>query len=344
MQKVQWFACPGCDRTVTGMVRDLGPRNEHLISFTHCCKKCEAGCGHNDDWWCAGTPSSMMHSVELPGAERPAHYILWTPPGDKAPKPAPALLFLHGGLTYAWPETLHLEVDRVLQTNAAARSFVIIAPFATKGEPLALRSGYRRVKDRFENDVAYVDAFKPKLTWQCFVAACRKLGPELVDFSRLCITGFSMGAQATWMIAADNGSSLAAVAPMAGRMPWPDDAWANADQIAAQLQHLPIRAYSVDTDDTTYAKKDFHWMAERRGLPREHSFRMHSLAAEPGAELRIHSWGERLQLNLVQGYAEGHNCWDLVYRAEHSFGLFRWMAQCHNPQGALLLRSAPAAD
>mmetsp|Transcript_29427 Transcript_29427/g.84434 ORF Transcript_29427/g.84434 Transcript_29427/m.84434 type:complete len:104 (+) Transcript_29427:1-312(+) len=41
-----------------------------------------------------------------------------------------------------------------------------------------------------------------------------------------------------------------------------------------------------------------------------------------------------LQLTLLRGGEEDHNCWDLVYAQEETFGLLRWMACCRRTPGA----------
>ena len=56
-------------------------------------------------------------------------------------------------------------------------------------------------------------------------------------------------------------------------------------------------------------------------------------------EVVLHAWGDLAQLELLRGHGDGHNCWDLVYRTERVFGLFRWMAEQRNPRGACLVLS-----
>mmetsp|Transcript_23844 Transcript_23844/g.69013 ORF Transcript_23844/g.69013 Transcript_23844/m.69013 type:complete len:416 (-) Transcript_23844:61-1308(-) len=329
MEKVRWFACPGCDRVVPGCVRDLGPKNVELISRTHCCRTCEAGGGgHNADWWCAGTPRHQFHSVELPCRDRyrrplVAHYILHLP---DSPGPLPALLFLHGGATYMWPETLAQEVDSLVATNPVARTFIIIAPFATKGEPLAERSQYRWIKDRYENSIRYVDAFDTELTLECYTAACRRLGPGVVDLARLCITGYSMGAQAAWDLARQHGTMFSAIAPLAGRMVWPPNGWRREEQAFCQLRDLAVWAFSVATDETTYNASDFTWLAEKRGLPIEPTTNERERLPFGPEELESRIWDDNLRLFLIHGSPDAHNCWDYVWRNEPCIGLFRWLA------------------
>mmetsp|Transcript_112535 Transcript_112535/g.363390 ORF Transcript_112535/g.363390 Transcript_112535/m.363390 type:complete len:407 (+) Transcript_112535:56-1276(+) len=162
VEAVQWFQCPSCDKTVTGLVRGTGPENTDLMSRTHCCRCCQNGSGH-DAHWCAGLPSQMFREVEIPGDDPSspplrAHYLLVEPHERKA-RPAPALLWLHGAATYTWPETLCKDVQAFVDANPATRGFAVIAPLATSGESLAEVSDWRRKQDRFQNDVPYVETF-----------------------------------------------------------------------------------------------------------------------------------------------------------------------------------------
>lgn len=377
MEKVRWFQCPGCDRIVTGMVREGGPRNHEHICPTHCCFLCKQGRGH-DDWWCAGTPASVFREamVSLPSfassasprraaavarratravatkAEEPrdrrevakAHYILHEPDWSVVEAPVPACLLLHGGLTYVWPETLHGELARLVERNPVAARFVLVAPLATKGEPLAVRTNLRKVPNRFEREVPYVESFDPELTWECFLAACQALGPERIDFSRLSATGFSMGAQACWDLALSKGSLLSAIAPMAGSCLWPMDAWSRQDGWLDELGLVAIKAFSIETDFWSYKLADFEWLARRRGLYSGAAFSVATLPEVdygPGVEVTYRSWGHLAQLGLIRGWRDGHNCWDLVYHGEETFHLFEWLASMQN---AGLLQAAAASQ
>lgn len=347
MEKVQWFGCPGCDRIVTGMVRDDGPKNAECMSRSHCCIKCEQGLGH-DDWWCSGTPGAVFREIKLPQSRArgegtssdegegavEAHYILHQPDWDAVKGPVPALLFLHGGLTYVWPETLHAEIERLVEGNPLAKDFVIVAPLASKGEPLAIRSKTRTVQDRFEKEVLYVDNFEKDLTWECFWGACKALGPDRVDFTRMCVTGFSMGAQATWDQALARGSLLSAIAPMAGCCLWTSDHWNKEKEMLAEIRRVPIKSFSIESDIWSYNIKDFEWLGGRRGTAARHQKTVLKLSSAQcgwvGVETIYHSWGNLAQLGLIRGFREGHNCWDLVYKTEHVFHLFEWMAAMRN--------------
>lgn len=342
--EVLWFPCPSCDRVVTGVVLNYGPKNAE-VSRTHCCFRCERGEGH-DDCWCSGTPGSALHEVELPhldsrGQALRAHYLLHQPDWDVVVAPVPALLFLHGALTYIWPETLHMDVQKLVAGNAVAKDFVIVAPLATPGEPLAVLSESQTHLDRFDHEVVYVDRFDEELTWQCFLAACGALGAEHVDFTRLCATGYSMGAQATWDFAIHHGSQLAAIAPLAGCCKWPDDAWMQVDAHFEEMCELHVRAFSIESDTSSYELGDFEWLATRRGLASEPCREVRAVGDQESLGTKVEiislSWGELANLYLIRNDGDdSHNCWDWVYQAENVFGLFGWMASCCNLRGASL--------
>lgn len=103
----------------------------------------------------------------------------------------PAVLWLHGAMTYIWPETLYKDLRRCVDANAVARRMLIVAPLATCGEPLAVVSETRRKENRYGVEEPYVDSFDADRTWSAFLAVCHALGPERVDFGRLCVTGLS---------------------------------------------------------------------------------------------------------------------------------------------------------
>lgn len=338
-----WFQCPGCTLVVTGLVRGSGPENQHNISRTHCCKKCELGGGAqgilHDRNWCAGVPGAIFREVSIPSSARPSHYLLHLPEQSQdgsAMIPAPAVLFLHGGMTYIWPEQHHKDTFGFLDANAAARKCVVIAPFATPGEPLSVVEGwtvqgqrrFREKKDRHGNIISYIDQFDEQLVWETFLAACRQLGPRQVDFSRLCVTGLSMGGQATWNIAVRYGSQLAAAAPLAGRCSWKGVAeYANAEKCSEQMKGLPLRSYAVSEDTSAVSEQDFRWAARGNGhFDREEQIR--DIGRQRSA--KCISFGPDLQLHMLLGMTrtdgrpENHNCWDAVLREDDTFGLFTW--------------------
>jgi len=366
------------------------------ISPTHCCNRCAGGEGH-DPLWCAGVPGNWLKAVKVPSSDPSAppvtaHALVLLPEGGSAVGPAPAVLWLHGAMTYVWPETMAQDLDFVRKNNVAARNFVFIAPFATDGEVLAKVSSYRRKNDRFGNDRAYGETFDIQKTWECFQAVCEALGPEVVDFDRRSVTGLSMGGQATWHVALRYGSQLAAIAPMAGACKWPEHCYDKAD-VANQMKHVSIRTYSMKPDTGSFSWKDLEWVAKIRGcqrvaqekegtLPEARSRNkwrkaadsftdylwpdLAAVAAAPSASSQSNNgstwsykdgygpfygngdassscrscagwdpaarapmdFGVCLQLTLLSGGEDEHNCWDIVYSQENTFGLFTWLASC----------------
>jgi len=347
--QAQWFPCEGCDRVVTGGVRGDGPKNAGWFSRTHCCLDCERGEGHHGSW-CAGVPGRSFREVRVPRscpAGPLAHYLIHEPDWNSVSAPVPALLFLHGACTFTWPETLWPDVDELVRKNELAKDFVVVAPFASKGEPIAEESTWRWKPDRYGNELPYVDSFKADLTWECFLGACEALGPDKVDFSRICITGYSMGGQATWDIAVLHGSKVAAIAPVAGSCAWPHDAWNRQEQILQQLKNLPILSYSIQSDDRSYNWKDHIWLAQSLGRSREPERAYVDFSKDlPGVDITTWVWADNLKLGLMNVKGEGHNCWETLYHNERLFGLFRWMASRRNElaEEELLRRLAPTGE
>mmetsp|Transcript_28148 Transcript_28148/g.80919 ORF Transcript_28148/g.80919 Transcript_28148/m.80919 type:complete len:348 (-) Transcript_28148:66-1109(-) len=335
--KAQWFPCPSCDFVVTGLVVGTGPKHTQEMSQTHCCRSCAAGRGH-DTFWCCGFPATALRQVELSTGER-AHCVVQEPAWAEAQVPVPAVLWLHGALTYIWPETIYKDVRKFLDTNAAARRVLVVAPLATCGEPLAVVSERRTKENRYGVEAPYVDSFDGDKTWDCFLQVCRALGPEKVDFRRLSVTGLSMGAQAAWDIALSHGSCIAALAPIAGCCAWPRGAWDNIEKISDQLRGLPIRAFAIEEDTRSYAWRDFVWLSQVEGgsaRPEE----VVTPCAGGTMQAHTYAWSDGLELTLVRGHRDGHNCWDLVYQEEEVFRLFSWMSGLRRAEGATLATAA----
>ena len=128
---VLWFDCPGCNEVVTGYATGSGPGSEGRMSRSHCCLSCEAQPGQHDPTWCARTPKSMFREASVPSCDERCHYLLHVPDLAEGHLPVPAVLWLHGGMTYMWPEEHWKDLDAFLSRNAVARNCVIVAPFAT---------------------------------------------------------------------------------------------------------------------------------------------------------------------------------------------------------------------
>uniref|UniRef100_A0A7S4PSW1 Peptidase S9 prolyl oligopeptidase catalytic domain-containing protein n=1 Tax=Alexandrium monilatum TaxID=311494 RepID=A0A7S4PSW1_9DINO len=344
-----WFPCPGCDRVVTSLVREAPEAGHHAYSSSHCCHECEARApeGHSKDCWrCASVPSAAFRELRLPGAEAPAHYLLHDPgPGAAGGELLPAVLFLHGSMTYLYPETLWWDVKGLVEKNmVVAKHFVVIAPFGAVGEPIAKPSCWTKA-NRFGVDVPYVEKFDEDAAWVMFLGAIRALGPGRVDPARLHVMGYSMGGQGSWNIAVRYGSRLASVVPIAGSCSWSGDAWANQAAHLAELRSLPLWAYCGAEDGRAVSWRDFWWVADRRGLPSRAVEREVDVQV-PTASLTVHEWSTELSLGLVRdtsGRHSNHCIWDTIFHNEDGFGLFSRMlaARCQTPLSANLEAEPP---
>lgn len=336
---LQWFQCPGCDMVVTGQVLGTGPKNQEAICRTHCCKNCAAGNPQHGHPWCAGVPGAVFRSAPVLGGSRTGHYLLFQP--EEHSGPAPAVLFLHGAMTYVWPETLYKDVCSFRDVNAIARRFVIVVPFAAKEEPAAVVSIRRTKEDRRGNVIPYVEEFNLDVVWELFLDACRSLGSQKVDFSRLSAMGFSMGGQATWDLAVRHGSSLAAIAPMAARCSW-KGGWGAAESFFLELKDIDIRAFSGSDDKHSFALDDFSWIATKRGESKE---AQKEASSHGSISIETHVWGNRLQLCLLGGGLQSnHVCWPPVLKDEDVFGLFTWLARTHCAGGGPAELASPVSQ
>eukprot|EP00747_Dinoflagellata_sp_TGD_P019726 gnl/TRDRNA2_/TRDRNA2_127363_c0_seq1.p1 gnl/TRDRNA2_/TRDRNA2_127363_c0~~gnl/TRDRNA2_/TRDRNA2_127363_c0_seq1.p1 ORF type:complete len:279 (-),score=39.89 gnl/TRDRNA2_/TRDRNA2_127363_c0_seq1:42-878(-) len=259
-----------------------------------------------------------------------AHCLVHVPEGNV--RGLPAVLFLHGGVTYVYPETLWQDFHDLIANNAVIRDrFVLVAPLASVGEPLAVVSQWRTKTDRFGNVNPYVDDFDEELVWDTFLRVLRDLRPGCVDLSRLAVVGYSMGGQGVWNLMVHHGSRLAAAVPFAGCCQWQGDAWGNEEAILKEVNNLAIRSYNGEADTGTYSMRDFWWLAAKRGLDWKPAERTEQHAEK--VELVVHSWAESLQLCLVRGTVSSHCCWEVVFNNEDSFGLFSWLERlrCATP-------------
>lgn len=257
----------------------------------------------------------------VPGCDAPVHFLLHVP--EERHTSLPAVLFLHGGVTYVYPESLWWDVRGLVKKNQVVRErFVVVAPFASVREPIAVISKTRTKANRFGVTVPYVDDFDVELTWQTFLLVCQSLG---CDMSRLSVVGYSMGGQAAWDLMCRHGSHLAAGVPFAACCCWKGDSWKLQD-VVLNLSRVTIRSYCGKAD-TTYSWRDFSWIAERRGRA-PYPWQRNQDHAD-GVSTEVFEWDWRLQLCLVSGTASCHCCWDVVFHNEESFLLFTWLEQIH---------------
>lgn len=321
-EQERWFACAGCDRMVTSLVRRGHPHPEkhHYYAYAHCCLACEEGQGHSqDEWACASVPGSLFRKIKFGSREQ--NYLLHNPGGAK---PLPALLFLHGAHTYIYPETLWWDIEKLLENNRTAREeFIVIAPFGSVGEPVVHPSEWLK-RNRFQIEEPYVKCFAVEILWEFFLAAVDDLGSR-ADLARLHVTGYSMGGQATWGLAFRYGSLLASVSPMAACCAWPKDAWDQEESIFRELEKLPLWFFAGEADSRTVTWRDFLWLADKRGLPKEAATQDIAVEGQT-VSATVYTWSPNLHLALLRGTRTSHSMWDPVYHNEGAFGLFTRMA------------------
>lgn len=193
-------------------------------------------------------------------AEHEAQCLVVPPTSFKESlKPAPVVLFLVGdGHVDARQDFLKGGVDLLLQNSDIYENCIVLAPLPMTASGL-LRSN--------QGHWGHSRAWDEKCVWAVFTEVLRRLGPGLVDPSRLCATGVSLGAAGVWHLALLFGDKLAAAAPISGRCEWPANSWPwelrmPQDWALQRLRNLPLRAYQTDID--SYAgnpRSDIEWLA-----------------------------------------------------------------------------------
>jgi len=263
---------------------------------------------------------------------------------DGQNKLLPAILYLHGAVTYLYPETLWWEVRDIVERNRVVREqFVVLAAVGSLGEPLAVRSNTRIKRDRCGREVAYVDCFDTQNVWNAFRVLCSEPLQKgiQIDPARISVIGYSMGGQAAWDLAIRFGPSLAAVVPFACACKWDNDSWDHIEEIQSALRMLPIRQYSGESDTGAYSLHDFAWLASARGFQTVQESSVNSVS---GVSARVLQWGKEcnkyeegngtcssetsvalLELYLMSGTRTAHCCWEEVLHDEEGFGLFSWL-------------------
>jgi len=317
---------------VTKAVCGTGPDDNGQYSKTHCCLPCERGegCHLEGDWLtCAGIPGANFKEIALPECETKAHSIIHIPEGNG---PFPVMLFLHGALTFVYPEHLWQDIRDLIDKNEVVRArFIVIAPFATVGEPVAVVSEWNK-KNRYGVAEPYVKEFNAKVTWSLFIEVCKSLGTK-VDWARLSALGYSMGAQCSWDLLMRHSAQLAAVVPFAASCTWETFDWDASDQVQNDISAVAIRSYNGEQDWRTYSWKDFEWLAHAKGLdagPKETSESLENpvkpdWSRAEKVEVTHHTWSDSLQLSLLRGTDTAHVCWHPVFFNEGTFKLFTWL-------------------
>lgn len=313
-----------------------------------------------------GIPGDFcLHTVTIatPWGAAACDYLLSVPQTadqerEEPGRPWPVLLFLTGKAEIRNAHMVKDLIDGDKAMDAAARAHsVVIVPLVK--EDSALFQDRNRVN---------VEAL-----WLLLRTALGRLR-SLVDCQRVCVTGYSLGADAALQLALRYGSCLAAVALFCGTYDFlPDEEGVEA---AEQLRHLAVRAFHAISD--TYVpvartEAAFAWMCSRWGRepsppgtvslqdpapPKwDASARLQFDVTECGSSERS-MW-------LLQDYVlvsedswngwrqkRKHVFWPLIYLQEETFGLFRWL-RGHRSRANLVLdlafkaslrRSLPCCD
>eukprot|EP00747_Dinoflagellata_sp_TGD_P165444 gnl/TRDRNA2_/TRDRNA2_186725_c0_seq1.p1 gnl/TRDRNA2_/TRDRNA2_186725_c0~~gnl/TRDRNA2_/TRDRNA2_186725_c0_seq1.p1 ORF type:complete len:830 (-),score=123.94 gnl/TRDRNA2_/TRDRNA2_186725_c0_seq1:199-2598(-) len=282
----------------------------------------------------ANDPTVVQGKVDIYGRDGwdAAHYMALIPAMvDQRPEEGwPVLLVLQGTgqLGRDWKSQFSFFHEKALE------NFVIITPFAPNWHSPVLR----------EEESAWgvrVSRFNEDATMYLFEHALHELfqvyGQGFVDLGRICITGYSLGGEATWNIAARFGQFFAAAAPMA--CCGSDDAIYTA-QGAWNLSMLPLRAYQTATERYHYkANANVEFAGRCAGWQREPCVRHDTIS---GLSVRVAAYGDAVtELWEIQRWEDGeevdtralknHDVWSIVLGDEDGYGLFSWLLQARNP-------------
>ncbi|MDF1661429.1 MAG: alpha/beta hydrolase-fold protein [Planctomycetota bacterium] len=150
------------------------------------------------------------------------NFLLFSPETDHDPnRRYPLVLFLHGAGERG--EELERLLDHSIPDiieQQKREPFFLLAPQCPNDSYWILhRESLTRLLDEF-------------------------LGSYPVDRSRIYLTGVSMGAETSWLLALQNPDLFAAFVPVCGRGPW----WADFPNVAGELNRLPIWAFHGDAD------------------------------------------------------------------------------------------------
>ncbi|CAE8607649.1 unnamed protein product [Polarella glacialis] len=289
-------------------------------------------------------PELLRGQVNIYGREGwcLADYAVSVPPSAPGGQPAggwPVLLLLQGTGEISggdWGSRFGLL------HRTAWESFVVVAPFApnyNRSSPVLAwtDSGWGMRVSRFNEDAVL------HLLEHALHDLQQERGESFVDLGRICVSGFSLGGEATWNIAARFGHLLAAVAPMA--CCGSDDA-VYTEQGAWNLTSLPMRVYQTASERPHYrSDKQVEWVGKYKTWQREPRKRETEIGGltvgisayggdgcHAGVELwEIQRWQKNEEPNARD--MKNHDVWSLVYRDEADYGLFSWLLQARNPNG-----------
>lgn len=220
---------------------DAKPTNGNNPSREH-----DAGCAHLEAdllrkcWW---------EEFQVDTATDVKAFTLVVPPAKEVTcAPAPVVLFLSGeGHVDDRQDFLWGGVDLLMRNQDFQDKFFLVAPKPTTA------SGLLRYNSKWQW------TWSEEAVWACFTEVLRRLGPDRVDPTRLYLTGFSLGSNGSWHVAARYGHYFAAMAPMCGGCEWPDNMWPSDgkldEEVLRRLKRLPIRAYQIDVDPNSRSQQ-----------------------------------------------------------------------------------------
>lgn len=232
---------------------------------------CTLGCAPTDDRGAAPT-TGFVNKVHH-GWGSDAKYVVFVPHAYDARQEYPAILFLHGLGQSGDDGKVQAERGLGQAIRERERTFPFIAIFPQSQEKSwqahsADGSRAMRILDEVRNEYR-------------------------VDDSRIYLTGYSMGGEGVWSLAAADPPRWAAIVPIC---PGGDL------QLATRLKDVPCWCFQGDADDTSTVNQTRAMLRAIKvagGRPMYHEY--------PGV---------------------GHNCWDLTYAHP---GLYEWLAMQKRP-------------
>jgi polyhydroxybutyrate depolymerase len=172
-------------------------------------------------------PGDSPHTIRVENRAR--HYILHLPPGDVWSVPHPLVLMLHGTGSSAQRMPGQTGLDQA----ADQRGMIVAYPDGTGRSPITETwhpghcCGY--ALKTHAQDVGFIRALITEL----------RKGLD-IDPTRVYVAGFSDGAMMVFRLGCDLASEVAAIAPVAGRMP---------DMRCHPARPLPVLAIGGTADD-----------------------------------------------------------------------------------------------
>lgn len=157
--------------------------------------------------------------------------------------------------TISWhKEWMSQTIQRARRDRFLQEHFVMMIPVVLGCEPLMIPERGQELN--------------PEVLWQVVQHVVGRLWDK-IDVARLCVMGFSSGADTTVRLALRYGSALAAIAPIAGLCDFVDEL--DSYDALQQMASLPVRVFHSENDD--HVKADscralMRWFGRRSALGR----------------------------------------------------------------------------